>query len=222
MARLWDTVKAPERAGFSLAEVIVATAILAIIASVVVSSRVVALSGDRERYQAVADSLSDLASAIGRSDPTTAQKSFKWVIRKYPAKLSQLTTPITTADRDICGTPYTAALTTRWLEPFWPTELRAEGVNLAKGFTAQDDLATFPNPNLGFRNGTTGAFQASPSGVGFRTDGAIAIRMPNVSLTDAQGLDAAVDGPIDGTAGTMLYPASDPTTVDYLILVSGC
>jgi hypothetical protein len=100
--------------------------------------------------------------------------------------------------------------------------LRTAGAILAKGFTAQDDLATFPDANLGYRNGTTGAFQAAPSGVGFRTDGAIAIRMNGVSQADAQGLDAAVDGTISGIAGTVVYTASDPTTVDYLILVSGC
>jgi hypothetical protein len=87
---------------------------------------------------------------------------------------------------------------------------------------AQNDLGTFPEANLGYRNGTTGAFQAAPSGVGFRTDGAISIRMTNVTLADAQGLDASVDGTIDGTAGTVRYTTADPTSVDYVILVSGC
>jgi prepilin-type N-terminal cleavage/methylation domain-containing protein len=208
--------------GFSLAEVIVATAVLAILASIVVSTGVVASSSDRDRYQAAADTLSNLAGAIAGNDPTNAQKSFKWVVQKYPRRLSQLTSPITTSATDICGVPYSAAHTARWLEPFWPTELRTAGAILAKGFTAQDDLATFPDANLGYRNGSTGAFQAAPSGVGFRTDGVIAIRMNSVSQADAQGLDAAVDGTISGIAGTVVYTASDPTTVDYLILVSGC
>jgi prepilin-type N-terminal cleavage/methylation domain-containing protein len=210
------------RRGFSMAEVIVATAILAIIASIVVSTDLVVSSNDRERYDAAADTLSRLALAIGGNDPTNAQTSYKWVIQRYPRKLSQLTTPITGAGTDICGVAYTATFTARWLNPFWPKELRTTGTILVDGFTAQDDLGTFPIANLGYRNGTTGAFQAAPSGIGFRTDGVISIRLINVTQTDAQGLDAAVDGTIDGTTGTVLYSGSDPTSVDYLITVSGC
>src|SRR4051812_46630101 len=91
------TVTRRARRGFSMAEVIVATAILAIIASIVVSTDLVVSSNDRERYDAAADTLGRLALAIGGNDPTNAQTSFKWVIQRYPRKLSQLTTPITGA-----------------------------------------------------------------------------------------------------------------------------
>lgn len=208
--------------GATLAEVIVATAILAIIGSIVISTGVAVSSNERQRYEAAADTLRRLARVIAGNAPTNAQTSFKWVVQSYPRKLSQLTTPITTSETNICGVPYAGAATARWVEPFWPVELRASGTNLTKGFTAQDDLGTFPEPNLGFRNGTTGAFQAAPSGVGFRTDGIISIRLTSVSQADAQGLDASVDGAINGSAGTVLYSASDPTTVDYVIMVSGC
>jgi len=210
------------RAGFSLAEVIVATAILAIIGSIVISTDLLVSSNDRERYAAAADTLRKLGLVVAGNDPTNTQNSFKWVIQRYPGKLSQLTTPITTGEANICGVAYTGTFTARWLNPFWPKELRTTGTILVSGFTAQDDLGTFPDPNLGYRNGTTGAFQAAPSGVGFRTDGVISIRMTNVTQTDAQGLDAAVDGTINGTAGTVIYSATDPTSVDYLITVSGC
>jgi len=211
-----------EKTGFSLAEIIVATAILAILGSVVISTGFVVSSGDQERYQTAADTLSKLAQAIAGNEPTNAQSSFKWVVQKYPRQLSQLTTPITTAETDICGAPYSAALTARWAEPFWPTEFRSTGTILVRGFTAQNDLGTFPEANLGYRNGTTGAFQAAPSGVGFRTDGAISIRMTSVTQADAEGLDASVDGTVDGSAGTVRYSPSNPTSVDYVILVSGC
>jgi hypothetical protein len=46
--------------------------------------------------------------------------------------------------------------------------------------------------------------------------------MPNVALRDAQGLDGAVDDAVSGTAGTVRYAATDPTTVDYYVLISGC
>jgi hypothetical protein len=188
----------------------------------VISTDLIVSSNDRERYDTAADTLRKLSLAIGGSDPTNAQTSFKWVIQRYPRKLSQLTTPITTAGTNICGVAYTAAFTARWVNAFWHQELRTTGTTIASGFTAQDDIGTFPLANLGFRNGTTGAFQAAPSGAGFRTDGVISIRMTNVTLADAQGLDAAVDGTVSGTSGTVVYGATDPTTVDYLITVSGC
>lgn len=208
--------------GLSLAEVIVATAILAIVGSIVISTGMLVSTGDRDRFAAAADTLGKLARTIAANDPTSDQTSFKWVIQRYPRRLSQLTTPITTSQTDICGVPYTATHTARWINPFWSAELRTAGAILVKGFTAQDDLGTFPDANLGYRDGTTGAFQAAPSGVGFRTDGVISIRMTNVAQSDAQGLDAAVDGTVSGSAGTVLYSGSDPTSVDYLILVSGC
>jgi len=211
------------RRAFSLAEVITATAILAIIGSIVISTDLVVSSNDRERFDAAADTLQKLALAIGGSDPTNAQTSFKWVIQRYPRKLSQLTTPITTGGTDICGVAYTApTFTSRWLEPFWPKEFQTTGTVLVPGFTVQDNLGTFPDANLGYFNGATGARQAAPSGVGFRTDGIISVRMPSVTLSDAQGLDAAVDGDISGSSGTVRYAATDPTAVDYLIMVSGC
>jgi prepilin-type N-terminal cleavage/methylation domain-containing protein len=210
------------KAGFSLAEIIVATAILAILGSVVISTGFVVSSGDRDRYQSAADTLSKLAQAVAGNDPTNTQSSFKWVVQKYPRQLSQLTTPITTAETDICGVPFSAASAARWVEPFWRTQFFTTGTILVRGFTAQNDLGTFPEANLGYRNGTTGAFQSAPSGIGFRTDGAISIRMMNVMKADAEGLDASVDGTVDGTVGTVRYALTDPTSVDYVILVSGC
>lgn len=210
------------RRGVSLAEVIVATAILAIIGSIVISTGLVVSTSDQERYSAAADTLSKLAQAIAGNNPTDSQTSFKWVIQRYPRTLSQLTTPITTAQGDVCGIAYTTTQTTRWTNPFWSALLQPAGAVLVNGFTAQDDLGTFPDANLGYRNGTTGAFQSAPSGVGFRTDGVISIRLPSVSQIDAQGLDAAVDGTADGSAGTVRYSGADPTSVDYLIMVSGC
>src|ERR1043165_4913257 len=100
------TVITRVRRGLSMGEVVVATAILAIIGSIVISTDLVVSSNDRERYDAVADTLSKLSQAISGSDPTNTQTSYKWVIQRYPRRLSQLTTPITTGGTDICGTAY--------------------------------------------------------------------------------------------------------------------
>jgi hypothetical protein len=201
---------------------LVAVAIVAIIASVVVSTDLVVSSNDRARYDEAAETLGDLALVIAGNNPTRTQTSFKWVIHRYPQKLSHLTTPITTGGRDICNVAYTATHTARWLNAFWPRQFMTTGTLLVQGFTVQDDLGTFPIAGLGYFNGTTGALQLAPSGVGFRTDGVISIRMPSVTQVDAQGLDAAVDGTLDGAAGTVRYAGTDPTAVDYIVMVSGC
>jgi prepilin-type N-terminal cleavage/methylation domain-containing protein len=205
---------------FTLAEVIVATAILAIVASIVISTDHIVSSNDRERYDAAADTLNRLAMAITYSDPTNAQTSFRWVIQRHPRKLSQLTKPILTTDTDICGFTYASTTyTNRWVNPFWAKELRTTGTTLVKGFDVQDNLGTFPDANLGFYN-SGGTLAASPTALS-RRDGIISIRMPSVSLTDAQGLDAAVDGTVNGTAGIIRYSAAtDPTSVDYYIMVT--
>jgi prepilin-type N-terminal cleavage/methylation domain-containing protein len=210
------------RSGFTMVEMIVAVAIVAIIAAVIISTELVVSSNDRERYDEAAETLNDLSLAISGSDPTNTQTSFKWVIQRYPQKLSQLTSPITTGGRDICNVAYTATFTARWLNPFWSKELMTTGTTIVQGFTLQDDLGTFPVAGLGYYNGTTGALQLAPSGGGFRTDGIISLRMPSVTQADAQGLDAAVDGTLNGAAGTVRYAGTDPTTVDYVIMVSGC
>ena len=210
------------RTGVTLVEMIVATAIVAIIASIVISTDLVVSANDRERYDEAAETLGELALAIAGSEPTNTQTSFKWVIQRYPQKLSHLTTPITTGGRDICNIAYTATFVGRWLNPFWPKQFMTTGTTIVRGFTLQDDLGTFPTAGWGYFNGTTGVQQLAPSGVGFRTDGIISLRMTSVSQADAQGLDAAVDGTLSGTAGTVRYAATDPTSVDYLIMVSGC
>ena len=210
------------RCGVTLIEVVVAVAILAVIAAIILSSDLLVSPNDRERYDAAADALAKLTQAIVGSDPTNPQTSFKWVINRYPRKLSQLTTPITTAGTTICGNTYSAGNVSKWLNPFWPQELRTTGTIIAPGFTVQDNLGAFPDAGLGYFNGTTGVLQATPTGGGQRTDGIISIRMPATLLADAQGLDLAVDGTLNGAAGIVRYAATDPTSVDYYIMVSGC
>ena len=210
------------RAGVTLIEMVVGVAILTILASIAISTDLVVSSNDRERYDEAAGTLGEIAQVIAGSEPTNPQTSFKWVIQRYPRALSQLTTPITTAQTSICNVVYTATFTARWLNPFWSKEFRSTGTTIVPGFTLQDNLGTFPDAGLGFYNGTTGVLQAAPTGPGFRTDGIISLRMPSVTQADAQGLDAAVDGTLSGVAGTVRYAGTDPTAVDYLIMVSGC
>lgn len=163
--------------------------------------------GDREIYDEAAGDLYDLTQAIVGNRPTPYQNSFRWVIGVYPGKLSDLTTPITTSGTNICGNAYTnPGNTANWTEPFWSQFISTNGAVVAPRFTAQDALVRLtavPTP-------------------GFNLQGTFAIRFPSVALADARGLDLAVDDALNGAAGTVRYAGTDPTTLDYYVLISGC
>jgi prepilin-type N-terminal cleavage/methylation domain-containing protein len=192
--------------GLTLIEVVVGLAIVAVVAAIVFYAIPRESPGDRDRYNGVATDLYGLAQAIAGNEPTRGQSSFRWVIGAYPSALSQLTTPVTTANTNICGATFSAAQVAKWLNPFWPRVLLTGGTILASGFTLQDALVrltSVPTPGLNIA-------------------GTMALRFSSVTLADAQGLDAIVDDAVSGTTGTLRYAATDPTSVDYYILISGC
>jgi prepilin-type N-terminal cleavage/methylation domain-containing protein len=192
--------------GFTLIEVVVGVAIVAIVAAIYMFTVPSESPGDRERYDTTASDLYDLAQSIAGNEPTRGQVSFRYVVGAYPSTLSQLTTPITTGNTNICGATFSAAQVAKWLNPFWSRVLLTGGTNIASGFTLQDALVRLtavPTPGLN---------QA----------GTMVLRFASVTLADAQGLDGVVDESVSGTVGTVRYAATDPTTVDYYILISGC
>lgn len=195
------------RGGFSILEAIAAIAIVAIVGTILLSSDTPESKNDRQRYDEASDALDSLTEAILGNEPTKGQSSFRWVVGAYPGQLSDLTKPITQSGTTICGTAYTATMVSNWTNPFWTKEFSANGTILVNGFTVQNALVRLSSiPTFGGNQADT-----------------FAIRMPSVSLADAQGLDLAVDGAINGTAGTVRYTNStDPTQVDYWILGSGC
>lgn len=202
------------RTGFSIIEVLAAIAIIVVVAALLVSSDNPETPNDRARYDAAADALYNLSQAIAGNEPSKAARSFHQVVGVYPGKLSDLTTLITTASSNICGTPYTGGVGTagsqmfKWQNspnPFYGSQLLTTGTPLAPGFTVQDALVRL------------NAVAAS----GAVSSNTMIIRMPSVTLADAKGLDLAVDGAVDGASGTVRYStASDPTVVDYYISIS--
>jgi prepilin-type N-terminal cleavage/methylation domain-containing protein len=202
------------RVGFSLMEILTAIAVIAVIAAILVSNDNPETGNDRARYDAAADALNNVAQAIAATDPTKPPRSFHQVVNVYPGKLSDLTTPITTAGTNICGNAYTGPATTvgtnmyKWnnaANPFYGSQLLTAGTPIAPGFTVQDALIRLNAVNT--------------SGTGSLANTMI-IRMPSVTQADAQGLDLLVDGLIDGTTGIIRYTASDPTVVDYYITIT--
>jgi len=219
------------RTAFTLVEVVVGVAIAAVLAFALYASfgtsGGVGLSEEEDRAQRatqVAVTMFDIASAIAALETTNPPISYLQTVGAYPTRLSQLTTPITTADRNSCDRVADAYLagpnpTTGqsypgyvggWKGPYYITTFPLNGATqIAEGFVVQDDMVRIPanvgnNPNANQRAGR------------------LAIRFPSVTQLDAVALDAAVDQTINNSEGTVRYTASDPTVVNYELRVSGC
>lgn len=216
------------RSGFTLIEAIVGVAIAAALAAAFYASFGRAGTGsaadDRaQRAGATAISLFDIATAIASLETTNPPTSYLQTVGAYPGTLSQLTIPITTSDRNSCnqaGDTYSGAAVPNppanpgyvlgWAGPYYTVAFTPNGATqLAPGFVTQDSLIRIPaNP------------VSNPKGDEWA--GRLQIRMTNVTLADAQALDTAVDFFVDGTAGTVRYAATDPTSVNYELRVSRC
>lgn len=100
-------MKARNRSGFSLAEILVAIAILAVVAAVVIPSIGGQLrSGDESRVQ---QDLSNLRSAI---------EQFLADVRRYPKSVGQLTNAPTTAHTGLTGGVFSTGQVARWRGPY--------------------------------------------------------------------------------------------------------
>lgn len=205
------------RPGFTLIEMIVSMAILGTLLTIVFYTTRPEAKSDRRRVDDVIEVLGDLTQAIAGNEPTKGASSFHQVIGGYPAKLSQLTIPITGTDKEICGSNYLTTAppavpappgnTQNWKNPFYYRQLSTAGTILAKEFTANDALVLIQTP------GTPNVSSIA---------GVMAIRLPTVANADAESMDLEVDGVLDGAAGTVRYSSTDPTSLDYYITISGC
>jgi prepilin-type N-terminal cleavage/methylation domain-containing protein len=112
-----------KRKGFSLAEVLVTIAIIAVLAAVVVPSIGSQLkTGDESRVQ---QDLSNIRSAV---------EQFLADVRRYPGTVAQLNKAITTSDQDITPTAYTSSQVARWRGPYLtkdPTVSAGTGFDLS-------------------------------------------------------------------------------------------
>ncbi|HUQ99580.1 MAG TPA: prepilin-type N-terminal cleavage/methylation domain-containing protein [Gemmatimonadaceae bacterium] len=217
------------RGGFTLIEAVVGVTIAAVLATgfylsmKLPGSSTSAAEDAAERAATAAASLFDIVNAMASLETTNPPTSFRQTVGAMPTALSQLTNPITTAQRNSCdragdvyvtGTPPAVPINpgyvNGWKGPYSTYSFVAAGTTqIAKGFTAQDDLVRVPaNP------------VANPKGDEWA--GRLQIVFPSVTQLDAQALDAAVDLTISGTAGTVRYAATDPTALQYEIRVSRC
>lgn len=218
------------RKGFTLIEIVVGVTIATVLAvafyaTFSLGGSAASQAEDRARRAGEAATiLYDIASAIAALETTNPPTSFLQTVGAYPNTLSQLTTPITTADRNSCNRAGDAYLATAppdppeppgytqgWQGPYYRIDFPPNGTTqIANGFVLQDDLIRVPAVPPG----------ANPKGADLA--GRLQMRMLGVSLLDAQAMDLVVDNVVSDIAGTVKYANTDPTNVNFEITVSGC
>lgn len=118
--------------GFSLGEILVAVAIMAVIAAVVIPSIGAQLNkGETGR---VSNDLINIRSAA---------EQFLADVRRYPSAMGQLTTLPTVSDTGMVGGVYTTAQVTRWKGPYMTKEVGAAAVT-GYGVTMTTPFEKFP------------------------------------------------------------------------------
>jgi prepilin-type N-terminal cleavage/methylation domain-containing protein len=125
-----------QRHGWTVVEVMVALAIIALLGALVVPS--IIASVDRARVKGAEDSLTALARGVGM---------FEDRVNAYPSRLTQLVFPIVAGtDTDICGTTYNVGQQNRWGGPYLDRTIPAAGVPIGIG-TVVNQFDVLPDPS---------------------------------------------------------------------------
>lgn len=187
-----------KRSGFSLVETMVAVAMVVILASVFIPSLLA--SNDRLEVREAAIILEDIQDAIS---------TMRYDNQDWPARLSHVSSPITTADQNICGSAYNPGRVNNWDGPYIDRLFPPTGLPIGIG-TVRDQLGReviSGNPNSG------GAISL------------IRMYVDSVPEEKAIELNRIVDGDGDAAAGTIRWGAisgSGLTTVEWARVVKGC
>jgi prepilin-type N-terminal cleavage/methylation domain-containing protein len=178
-------------AGFTLAEILVALALIALLAAVLlptVAGQI--LKGDAARVQ------QDLEAIRAGTDQFLAD------VHRYPGKYSDLSTKITTAGThsDINGAAYVSGLVAKWGGPYVTRDTVNSVVETGFGGTIQNGFGKTTNTN----------------GVSYLT-----IRILGISAADYDKIDQQVDGtgtacPACRSVGLMRFVASTADTTKFL------
>lgn len=173
----------PAKQGFTLAELLVGMAILALLAAVLVP----AVTGQIAKGD-VTRAIQDLTSI------RTGVTQFVADVRRYPGRLSHLTSQVTTAQRDVNGALYPATLVSRWKGPY-------VGRDLTTSFTT------------GFGGATVDSLTrvTMQAGVFYVT-----VQIAGITQADFDRMDVEIDGAVSATTGALRWSAGD--TVRFLAM----
>jgi prepilin-type N-terminal cleavage/methylation domain-containing protein len=180
-----------KRKGFSLAELLVGMAIIALLAAVLIP----AVTGQIAKSDATR-TLQDISSM------RTGVEQFVADVRRYPGKLSHLTRAITVADRDVNGVLYSANLVARWKGPYVArdTSGAAGGFVTGYGAVAVDSLVrVIYQPGVNY----------------------VTIRLAGITQADFDRMDVDIDGSVNALNGVLRWvtgAASGVDTVKFLAL----
>jgi prepilin-type N-terminal cleavage/methylation domain-containing protein len=192
------------RRGFTLVEVVVAAAIMAIVAAAVAPS----LMGyyNARRSAETADILDSLGLALNNAVWMNGYQGFLQTVGTYPLQLHSLTTQITATDKQCSGAVFTSGAggqTSLWRSspPFTLLNIIAgNGVSTPLGWIRDSVI-----------KGTTAN----------NTAGWVELHMDSISLADAQRLDSLIDRSAVGAGTGLLRYGNSPNAgfqlVRYLI-----
>lgn len=179
----------PRGSGFTLIEIAVAVAVLAILSAILLAT--VAVQRGSSRVSESHETLTELVRTLHFYDTS---------VTRFPRLLSHLTNEISTTGgatcqlcHNSCGSVYSAANVTAWRSrgPFYLRDIPfAVGLRIPIGLV-RDSLIRIPatgNATLSFAR--------------------LHIRIDSVALLDAQDLDERVDGFVSPTAGAVTWTAA--------------
>jgi type II secretory pathway pseudopilin PulG len=181
----------PRRSGLTLVEVVVAVLIIVLLAAALTPSLIGVL--DRERVDEAKESLDALVAGMTKMRDDN---------QDWPSRLSHLTTPITTSDKNICQATYSSGKVSNWAGPYLSRVIPTAGFPIGIG-TVRDSIV---------REMIGG------------TDSYAKIQVDSVKAEYAADLDKLYDN--DGSAaGTVRWGSTSATgqvTLFFLRPIRGC
>ncbi len=189
-----------QRSGVSLIETLVAVAIIVVLAVAFIPN--LQASTDRMEVRDAAVTIEELMDAI---------LTMRYDNQDWPARLSHVSTPITTSNQNICGDNYNNGRVNNWTGPYvdyiFPTTGLPIGIGHVRDLMEREVISG--NPKGG------GAISL------------VRVYVDNVPEELAIELNRIVDGDNDQTAGTIRW--ADPaiggtglTTVEWVRTIKGC